>query len=57
LKIESAKPMAVLNTNVQVAAELSKNPNSPTLELLRRWRAGQFVRVYGVYPEPCEGLL
>ena len=48
MEIESAKPKAVLNTNVQIAAELSKNPNSPTVELLRRWRTGQFVRLYSV---------
>jgi len=34
---------AVLNTNVHIAAQLSKNPNSPTVELIKRWRNGEFI--------------
>lgn len=37
---------AVLDTNVFVAAHLSKNPNSPAMELLRRWRRGEFELLY-----------
>lgn len=39
-------PRAVLDTNVVIAAHLSSNPRSPTRELIRRWRAGEFVQVY-----------
>jgi uncharacterized protein len=34
---------AVFDTNVYVAAYLSKNPRSPNKELFRRWRDGQFA--------------
>lgn len=34
---------AVLDTNVFVAAALSKNPTSPTKEILKRWQRGEFV--------------
>ena len=37
---------AVLDTNVPIAAHLSRNPNSPTIELLNRWRGGQFTQLY-----------
>lgn len=37
---------AVLDTNVPIAAHLSRNPNSPTIELLNRWRSGQFTQLY-----------
>ena len=37
---------AVFDTNIFVAAYLSKNPHSPTIELLRRWRQGQFELLY-----------
>jgi putative PIN family toxin of toxin-antitoxin system len=37
---------AVLDTNVPIAAHLSRNPASPTMELLERWRSGQFVQLY-----------
>jgi len=37
---------AVLDTNVIVAAHLSQSPRSPTLELLNRWRRGEFVLLY-----------
>lgn len=34
---------AVFDTNVFVSALLSRNPTSPTQELVRRWRAGEFT--------------
>ncbi len=34
---------AVLDTNVFVSAALSKNPSSPTREVLERWQRGEFV--------------
>lgn len=34
---------AVLDTNVFVSAALSKNPNSPTREVIERWQRGEFV--------------
>jgi len=37
---------AVLDTNVPIAAHLSRNPRSPTIELIDRWRAGEFVQLY-----------
>ena len=37
---------AVLDTNVPIAAHLSRNPRSPTVELIERWRAGEFVQLY-----------
>lgn len=37
---------AVLDTNVPIAAHLSKNPDSPTVELLRRWKDKEFVQLY-----------
>lgn len=40
------KPVrAVLDTNVFVSAALSKNPSSPTRELLERWQRGEFVLI------------
>jgi putative PIN family toxin of toxin-antitoxin system len=36
------RPRAVLDTNVFVSASLSKNANSPTRELLVRWKRGEF---------------
>lgn len=36
----------VLDTNVPIAAHLSRNPHSPTIELLARWRGGQFIQLY-----------
>ena len=35
----------VLDTNVFVSAALSKNPTSPTREILERWMQGQFILV------------
>jgi len=37
---------AVFDTNVFVAAYLSKNPDSPTVELLRRWVYDEFELLY-----------
>lgn len=34
---------AVLDTNIYVAAFLSKSPTSPTNEILDRWEAGEFI--------------
>jgi putative PIN family toxin of toxin-antitoxin system len=34
---------AVLDTNVFVSAFLSRNPTSPTQELIRRWVEGEFI--------------
>ncbi len=34
---------AVFDTNVFVSAFLSRNPTSPTQELIRRWEGGEFV--------------
>jgi putative PIN family toxin of toxin-antitoxin system len=46
LAIESRKARAVLDTNVFIAAYLSKNPKSPTVELLDRWRKGEFILLH-----------
>ena len=40
------KLRAVLDTNVPVAAHLSTNPNSPTMELIERWKRGEFTQLY-----------
>ena len=37
---------AVLDTNVFVAAYLSRNPNSPTREIIDRWLRGEFDLLY-----------
>lgn len=42
---------AVFDTNVIVAALLSRNPQSPLVELVRRWRRGEFKLLY------CADLL
>ena len=34
---------AVLDTNVFVSSALSKNPSSPTREVIDRWKRGEFV--------------
>lgn len=34
---------AVLDTNVFVSAFLSRNPTSPTQEIIRRWQAEEFM--------------
>lgn len=35
----------VLDTNVFVSAALSKNPSSPTREIIERWKRGEFVLI------------
>jgi putative PIN family toxin of toxin-antitoxin system len=37
------RPRAVLDTNVFLSAFLSRNPTSPTKELIQRWQAGEFA--------------
>jgi putative PIN family toxin of toxin-antitoxin system len=37
---------AVFDTNVVIAALKSKNPGSPTVELLQRWSKGEFTLLY-----------
>lgn len=39
------RPRAVFDTNVFVSASLSKNANSPTRELLERWKNDEFTLV------------
>lgn len=41
----------VFDTNVIIAALKSKNPHSPTVELLERWGNEEFTLVY------CDDLL
>lgn len=42
---------AVLDTNIFVSALLSRNPSSPTRELMQRWRNGEFTLLI------CDQLL
>lgn len=42
---------AVFDTNIFLAAHLTKNPNSPTAELLLRWANNEFDILY------CDQLL
>jgi len=46
LETERQRLRAVFDTNIFVAAHLSKNPHSPTMELLRRWRQEEFELLY-----------
>jgi putative PIN family toxin of toxin-antitoxin system len=39
------RPRVVFDTNVFVSASLSKNSNSPTRELLERWKRNEFTLV------------
>ena len=39
------RPRAVFDTNVFVSASMSKNTNSPTRELLTRWKNNEFTLV------------
>jgi uncharacterized protein len=48
--IEQSRLRGVLDTNVIIVALKSKNPESPNLELLRRWQAGEFTILY------CDAL-
>lgn len=41
----------VLDTNVYVSAFLSRNPTSPTQEIIRRWQAEEFILLV------CDALL
>jgi predicted nucleic acid-binding protein len=40
------KIRAVFDTNIIIAAHLTKNPQSPTRELLERWRNKEFELAY-----------
>ncbi len=53
------KLRAVLDTNVVVAAFLSKSPTSPTAEIIRRWRRDEFKLLYSwhIREEYAEKLL
>jgi len=46
LETEIRQLRAVFDTNIFLAAHLSKNPNSPTIELLECWRRGEFELLY-----------
>jgi len=46
LETERRRLRAVFDTNIFVAAHLSKNPHSPTMELLRRWQQREFELLY-----------
>ena len=48
LETERKRVVAVLDTNVFVAAYLSRNPNSPTKEILTRWLNDEFDLLYSV---------
>ena len=43
--MQTERLRAVFDTNVFVSAFLSRNPTSPTRELVRRWEDGEFVLV------------
>lgn len=47
---DSGRLRVVLDTNVVFAGLFSRNPRSPTAEILRRWREGEFDLLY------CEDL-
>jgi len=56
---EPSRLRAILNTNVIVAALKSRNPQSPTAELLRRWEQREFDLLYSSdlrleYEEKCS---
>ncbi len=51
LVTKKAKFRVVFDTNVIIAALKSKNPHSPTVELLGRWKNGKFILLY------CDDLL
>ena len=44
--IDPTRLRAVFGTNVIIAALLSRNPDSPLVELLRRWRNNEFELLY-----------
>ena len=39
-------PRTVLDTNVVLAAERSREPANPNREIMARWRAGEFTLLY-----------
>lgn len=41
--VTNKKFRAVFDTNVFISATLSKNPSSPTKELIARWQKGEFI--------------
>ncbi len=45
-QLTKQKIRAVLDTNVIIAALKSRNPSSPTRELLQRWENGEFELLY-----------
>lgn len=49
----------VLDTNVILSAELASSPHGPNREILRRWRAGEFIWLYSadILKEYAEKLL
>jgi len=51
LATDPTRLRVVFDTNVVVAALLSRNPQSPLTELVRRWRRGEFEFLY------CADLL
>lgn len=50
---------AVLDTNVLLAANRSTHPTSPNVEILARWKRGEFVFLYSLdtLSEYAEKLL
>jgi predicted nucleic acid-binding protein len=46
LAIERPRLCAVFDTNVVIAALKSRNPRSPTAELMTHWEAGKFDLLY-----------
>ena len=44
--IKPKRIQAVFDTNIIMAAHLTKNPRSPTRELLERWQKEEFELVY-----------
>jgi putative PIN family toxin of toxin-antitoxin system len=48
---DTIRKRAVFDTNVFLAAHLTQNPNSPTVELLSRWAKDEFDILY------CDQLL
>ncbi len=48
---DPARLRAVFDTNIIIAALLSRNPHSPLVELLHRWRDEEFELLY------CDDLL
>jgi predicted nucleic acid-binding protein len=51
LTSEIKRKRAVFDTNLYVAAHKSRNPNSPTVELFKRWANSEFDLIY------CELLI